>query len=584
MQKIKEPHGFTGISIKIQGHLKINEYKTRQDYSEGQVSKQLLNKRNAVHKDDAAIMIGKILTDRSNGIAYMIFGNGGTTLDDSGNVTLKPPNVDGLNADLYNPVFFQLVDDMIGALPGNQMAIRHIANTMFTDVEIRCLINVNQPFGQLPSNTLYTENNEPYFTSATSFGPFHSQFNFDEIGLKLADGTLVTHVIFTPILKTASALLEVVYTLRIAIAQPQPVTLVSLTGVQANALLTAPAIIRSINLLGVQANTQLTIPTDTINEYNPAGGKFYFEITLGPVGNGRAAQIGFINPYQRDTNTSSLTCIRGVNNGATTVVGGLTISMGADANSAVVIGNDGGTIGTNGMICGHHFDMSAPEWNNGDTIGIAIDTINNLFWLRNWTQTVGTGMTGAWNGAIGAPTLGTGGFDISPIVGDLLIWYGAYGHYEDSATLNTGSTLFHGLDGTHVIPSGFTAWDPTGSTIWDATTAARTNITGEAAGSAATLQAVLSNANLTATIQTVDSYPGGSANLYASTWQDSVTYFANSTVMDGINPGTRSGFYNRATTFLEQGFGFNPASFAGPIQGWFGVMIGVVSNTIKHRV
>src|SRR5579863_50728 len=112
----------TGIGVKLQGHLKIVEYETRNDYIENRPGKTLLNKRNAIHKDNAAILAIRAITNQPIGkIAYMVFGNGGTTLDSTGTCVMLPPNDTGAGANLYSPVFFQLVDDTLGALPGNQM-------------------------------------------------------------------------------------------------------------------------------------------------------------------------------------------------------------------------------------------------------------------------------------------------------------------------------------------------------------------------------------------------------------------------------------------------------------------------------
>jgi hypothetical protein len=210
-----------GIGIKIQGHLKIIEYKNQKDYLEQRPNRILLNKRNAVHKDNASIIIANVITNQPlSSIAYMVFGNGGTSVGVSGQVQFLTPNDTGIGADLYNPVFFQLVDDTIGASPGNQMAIRHISGSQFTDADIRCTIGVNQPFGQLPTNTAQNIN-------------LDSTFAFDEISLKLIDGTLLTHVIFSPVLKTASSILEVIYTLRIFVEQPEiPPHLVFINGVE----------------------------------------------------------------------------------------------------------------------------------------------------------------------------------------------------------------------------------------------------------------------------------------------------------------------------------------------------------------
>jgi hypothetical protein len=226
----------TGLGIRIQGHLKIVEYKDRAAYEANEPSRILLNRRNAVHKENAVNVVVNAMTDRTNhSVSQMVFGNGGTTLDHTGTVTFKTPNVVGTNQNLYNPVFFQMVDDTLGALPGNQMSIRHINNTLFSDIDIRCLLDATQPFSQLPNDMV-----QPLVlktTDAPGSSPPTTQFVFDEIGLKLGDGTLLTHVIFVPILKTATSLIEVVYTLRLAVGAPPGTNLdlVHLVGVQATA-------------------------------------------------------------------------------------------------------------------------------------------------------------------------------------------------------------------------------------------------------------------------------------------------------------------------------------------------------------
>jgi hypothetical protein len=197
---------FAGLSVRLQGHLKIYEYNSPADYQIGK-SRVLLDKRNAIHKDNASILIANSITHRTqNHIAYLVLGNGGSTLDTTGTVTLNTPNVTGLGQNIYNPVLFHLVDDTAGSLAGNAMSVRHINGALFSDMEIRCMIDRSEPFGQksafdIEGINLSTE-----------------QFKFDEIGLKLKDGTLATHVTFVPILKTASTLVEIVYTIRIAIS------------------------------------------------------------------------------------------------------------------------------------------------------------------------------------------------------------------------------------------------------------------------------------------------------------------------------------------------------------------------------
>ena len=97
---------------------------------------------------------------------------------------------------------------MITSCPdGNQMAVRHINGTLFSDVEIRCIIDKDEPFGQAAfDNVGFNINDE-------------TQFVFDEIGLKSEDGLLMTHVTFSPVQKSANRIIEVVYVLRIRICE-----------------------------------------------------------------------------------------------------------------------------------------------------------------------------------------------------------------------------------------------------------------------------------------------------------------------------------------------------------------------------
>lgn len=247
-------HTIAGLGVRIQGHLKILEYADHAAYLAGEPSRVLLDKRNAVHKENAVNLVVKAITGRSNNsIAQMVFGNGGTLLDQTGTITFNSPNVVGTSTDLYHPVFFQMVDDTLGAIPGNQMSIRHIHGTVFSDMDIRCLIDASQPFGQLPSDQF-----QPLTFKHTDAGDSPvatTQFVFDEIGLKLQDGTLLTHVVFVPIIKTASSLIEVVYTIRLAVGEPPPEPLdaiVFLTGVQAIAQFNEPTV--SLGFHGVRLN------------------------------------------------------------------------------------------------------------------------------------------------------------------------------------------------------------------------------------------------------------------------------------------------------------------------------------------
>ncbi len=193
------------MNVSVEGHVLIRAYASGADLKAKTNGKIVLNKRNAVHPEHASILIARAIANRENGSIYsMHFGTGGATVDPLGNITYATPNTTGA-ADLNNPVYFEVVDDNEGAPQGNQMAVRHINGTLFSDVEIRCVLDKNEPFGQ------------PAFDNVGNINLNDSQFVFDEIGLKTEDGLLVTHITFSPVEKTASRILEIIYTLRISI-------------------------------------------------------------------------------------------------------------------------------------------------------------------------------------------------------------------------------------------------------------------------------------------------------------------------------------------------------------------------------
>ena len=216
------------INIRLEGHVLIREYddvaglekdrnmecgssfateQLRDNYMRNGEGEVLLDQRNAIHDEHASIIIARGLANRDNGSVYsMHFGTGGATIDPLGNIIFATPNTIGA-ADLNVPVYFEVVDDTLSAPAGNQMAVRHINGTLFSDVEIRCVIDKDEPFGQQAFDNVGFNINDP------------SVCVFDEIGLKSQDGLLLTHITFSPIQKSANRIIEVVYTLRVRICE-----------------------------------------------------------------------------------------------------------------------------------------------------------------------------------------------------------------------------------------------------------------------------------------------------------------------------------------------------------------------------
>jgi hypothetical protein len=185
----------------VAGHVMIR------DYSTGDI---LVDAVNSIHYEHMSLVLARSLANRPDGnIHEMHFGNGGSIVNGTGAITYFPPNVLGPNADLYNPTYFKIVNDqspMNLAPAKNYIEVRHIVNTVYSDVIITCTLDYSEPAGQ------------EAFDDATDL---EGNFIFDEIGLKCFDptpgnGLLLSHVIFSPVQKSLNRVIEIQYTIRIA--------------------------------------------------------------------------------------------------------------------------------------------------------------------------------------------------------------------------------------------------------------------------------------------------------------------------------------------------------------------------------
>lgn len=187
------------LELTVEGHVQITSYAD----SDGNDPVILLNRRNAIHKENMSLAIARSLSGKDTGHVYsMHFGTGGATVDEVGAISYSDPNISG-SADLNVPSYSEVVDVKRGAPSGNQTGVRHINGTLFSDVEIRCVLDKGEPIGQAAFDN----------TSSNIDGPFV----FDEIALKTDDNLLLTHIVFNPIEKTSNRVIEVVYTLRVRV-------------------------------------------------------------------------------------------------------------------------------------------------------------------------------------------------------------------------------------------------------------------------------------------------------------------------------------------------------------------------------
>ena len=205
----KAEHKMNTAQLKMTGFLKIHDPVSREI---------LIEKQNAIHFENISESLAYSLANKkTNFISEMHFGRGGTSIDSTGVFNYLPPNVGSQNSDLYNPTFFKVVDEYDDSNSDpirNNMSVRHVPGTVYSDILVTCLLDYGEPAGQYAFDNI---------------AQVESPFVFDEIGLKAwsasgpGTGKLLTHVIFHPIQKSLNRLIQIDYTVRIQ-------TLTNLTG------------------------------------------------------------------------------------------------------------------------------------------------------------------------------------------------------------------------------------------------------------------------------------------------------------------------------------------------------------------
>lgn len=193
----KAPNEKAGFHV--EGHIKIWYPET------GEIA---IDKRNAIHYENMSISLAESLGNEGRGFIYeMAFGNGGSTVGDTGIITYLTPNTVGINSGLYNETYAKVVDDRstnnIDPVR-NKIETRHLTGTNYTDIIVSCLLDYGEPADQ------------DAFDNATNS---ESSYVFDELGLRSynpsGQGRLLTHVIFHPVQKSLNRLIQIDYTVRV---------------------------------------------------------------------------------------------------------------------------------------------------------------------------------------------------------------------------------------------------------------------------------------------------------------------------------------------------------------------------------
>ena len=187
--------------LQIQGFLTISDPITKEILFDGS---------NGIHFENLSVaivqsLISGPLQPSSSGFIYtMNFGNGGTTVNSSGIVTYNPPNIIGATAQLYNQTYSKVINNQFAAdidTVSNNFTYSHIPGKSYTDIVTVCRLDYGEPSGQLA----FDNSND-----------INSQFAFDEMGLFTYNGQLLTHVIFSPVIKSLNRLIDIAYTIRIS--------------------------------------------------------------------------------------------------------------------------------------------------------------------------------------------------------------------------------------------------------------------------------------------------------------------------------------------------------------------------------
>lgn len=188
------------LNVKITGHVKITDLTTHE---------VLVDRYNAINSEAMSIILANMLQGNNSKYIYELhFGNGGTVIDNNGNITYKDVEENlklGTVAELYNTLYYKVVDstDIVNNDDDtrNYVSVDHTDGLIYSDLVVTCTLEENQP---------ETTSNAGIIT-------------FDEIGLKnkgdegLNSGYLLSQLVFEPVEKTAGRVIQVVYTLRVSL-------------------------------------------------------------------------------------------------------------------------------------------------------------------------------------------------------------------------------------------------------------------------------------------------------------------------------------------------------------------------------
>lgn len=200
------------MGLNISGHILIRDKET---------GEELVKKRNAIHYGNMAYIVAQALNNREDAyIHYMAFGNGATSVDTSGRIIYKTPRVtEGYEsgANLYSRTYWKAISGSTENADPSNNKIEIIPGVSFTDIKCTCTLNYGEPSNQDIFDSSTTNEGEYIFDELALF-TFPSDTTLPTAEERINTSTMLTHVVFHPVQKSANRIIEVIYTVRVQLS------------------------------------------------------------------------------------------------------------------------------------------------------------------------------------------------------------------------------------------------------------------------------------------------------------------------------------------------------------------------------
>lgn len=200
------------MGMNISGHILIRDKETGQE---------LVNKRNAIHYGNMAYIVAQALNNRADAfIHYMAFGNGATSVDTAGRVVYKTPRVTEAyesGANLYSRSYWKPISTNPENTDQTNNKVEIIAGASYTDIKVTCTLSYGEPADQDIFDSSTTNEGDYVFDELALFTyPQDTSLPTEEE--RINTSTMLTHVIFHPVQKSANRIIEIVYTVRVQLS------------------------------------------------------------------------------------------------------------------------------------------------------------------------------------------------------------------------------------------------------------------------------------------------------------------------------------------------------------------------------